>query len=285
MNNYENEVSGIIFDENPNDYMVSSEVELKIPYNENKIKHFYDQSAQARTRNACGLFASAWAISDYTGSKFTTKQLLDIVALAEKSYGWKETQGMYMSRAVDCVRTWWNLNNPDKKLMSFNLKIGTDKFHEAIRKGHSLAIGYNTGNDYTIDSQKDGIVEIETYRENGGWHLVRCAFDLDNILIRDNYFGKKKFNSYTNNKVEILRKNGHFFPSAYIFLYEDKRDIQAQEDKIAKEIETKILEEIEQGTKRIVIYDNLKSEWYTRKNILLGMRRVFGMNITENMFT
>jgi len=89
---------------------------------------------------------------------------------------------------------------------------------------------------------------------------VRCAFDLDNILIRDNYFGKKKFNSYTNNKVEILRKNGHFFPSAYIFLYEDKRDIQAQEDKIAKEIEVKILEEIEQGTKRIVIYDNLKSE-------------------------
>lgn len=282
---YENWVPGIIFDENPNDFLVSSETPLMIPRNENKVKHFYNQAAQTRTRNACGLYASAWVISDYTGFQFTTKQLLEIVALAEKNYGWKEDGGMWMSRAVDCVRTWWNLNNPDRELMTWNVRVGTEKYLEALQKGHSLAIGYNTGNEYTIDSQKDGIVEIETYRENGGGHLVRCAYDSWNFLIRDNYFGLKKFNSYANNKIEILRKNWHFFPSAYIFLYKDKRDVAAQEDRIAKEIEMKILQEVEQGTKRITIYDNLKAEWYTRKNILLGMRRVFGMHITENMFS
>lgn len=281
---FENWVPGIIYDVNPNDFMVSSETPLIIPRNENKTKYFYNQAAQSRTRNACWLYAAAGVVSDYTGSQFTTKQLLEIVDLAEKSYGWKEDGGMYMSKAVDCVRTWWNLHNPDKELMTWNVRVGTEKYHEALEKGHSLAIGYNTGNEYTIDSQKDGIVEIETYRENGGGHLVRCAYDLGNFLIRDNYFQRKKFNSYTNNKIEILRKNWHFFPSAYIFLYKDKRDVAAQEDRIAKEIEMKILDEVENGTKRITIYDNLRREGYTKRNILLGMRRALGMHITENMF-
>ena len=54
---------------------------------------------------------------------------------------------------------------------------------------------------------------------------------------------------------------------------------------LAKEIEMKILDEVEKGTKRITIYDNLRREGYNKKNILLGMRRAFGMHITENMFS
>jgi len=35
-----------------------------------------------------------------------------------------------MSKAVDCVRNWWNEEYPQKKLITFRTVIGSDKFIE-----------------------------------------------------------------------------------------------------------------------------------------------------------
>lgn len=219
--NNELNYSWLILDENTissQDYVFWVDTDLKIPTNTNKTKHYYNQGEIYRTRNACALYWSAWAISDLTWYKFTTTELLEIVDLAEKKYWWVETQGMYMSKAVDCLRNWWNIKNPNNKLITFRLEIWDEKFEEALDKNHSLVVWYKTSSEYYKDSQDDWKISKEDFPKKW-WHLVRTNFN-NVIKIDDNYFWKKKYNTYENEKLIKLKENWVFFNSAYLFLFE-----------------------------------------------------------------
>ena len=160
-----------------------------------------------------------WVISDLTWYEFTAKDKEEIQKLAVDKYWLKVPWGMYMSKAVDCLRHWWNKKFPDKKLMSFRLTIWDKDFAEALIQKHSLVVWYRTSKEYYNDSQDDWIVTWEDFPKNW-WHLVRTNFFSQTIKIDDNYFWTKKWNTYTNNKIKELQKNWVFFPSAYLFLYD-----------------------------------------------------------------
>ncbi len=220
MENNELNYQGLILDENTvseSDYIIWGENDYNIPENTNKKKHFYNQWKLKRTRNWCWLYWSAWAISDLTWYEFSEEEMLDITNLAESKYWRKEDWWMYMSRAVDCLRNWWNTKFPNDKLISFRLKIWDEKSTEALKKNHSLVIWYRTSSAYYKDSQDNWVIDWEDFSKNW-WHLVRCNIGDKAIHIDDNYFWKKKYNTYINNKLWKLVNKGIFFPSAYLFL-------------------------------------------------------------------
>lgn len=244
MENTELEIQGLILDKNTiseEDFIIGAD-ELEIPENTNTKRFFYNQSTikdskpYNDTRWSCGLFGTMGVISDLTGYEFTKADKLEIQRLAVDKFGLKVPGGMYMSRAVDCLRNWYNLKFPNDKLITFRTTIGSDIFIDAITKKHSLVVWYKTSKEYYQDSQDDGKISKWDYPKNGG-HLVRTnKFWV--AKIDDNYFGSKKYNTYENEKLVELKDNSVFFPSAYLFLKDDKikKDIRNNIDlNLAKE--------------------------------------------------
>lgn len=275
------QVSWIIFDRNINDYIVGWDT-LIIPQNTNIVKYQYNQALQKRTYYACGIYGAIWCISDLTGYIFSDEEILEIVALAEKEYGWQDEQGMLMSKAVDCVRNWWNKKYPDKKLISRNLYIGTESFFDALKKWHSLAVGGGIiSSEYIQDAEDNGEISKTNYKMWSG-HLLRASWDI-NII--DNYYGLKKFNTYKNNNIVALKNNGIFFPSAYLFLLDEDNQAQYEKEKVAKinAITEIVKRNKDKGIKRIRTYDELKAYGYEKQYIEYCIRKVYNMNIIKEL--
>jgi len=216
MNNFELEQNWVIFEVWECDFRFGND-NIEIPENLNKIKFEYNQWLEARTRNACVLFWNMWCVSDLTWYKFTKEDITEIVNLAEKSYGWYESSWMTMHKWTDCVRNWWNNKFPNEKLITYRLNIWDDKFIEALNKWHSLVVWYKTSREYLIDSQDDWEIQWEDFPK-WTWHIVRTNWLYTAIKITDNYFWKKIFNTYKNQKLEKLKENWVFFTSAYLYL-------------------------------------------------------------------
>jgi len=217
MENFELFNTWLIDEVSDNDYLFWSD-NITINQNTNKDKYWYNQSAQTRTRNACVIYWNCGVISDLTWYKFSEAEILEIVDLAEKSYGWSESWWMAFARWTDCVRTWWNKKFPDNQLITFRIDIWSEKFNEALDKWHSLTVWYKTSRDYLLDSQEDWEIQWEDFKKNW-WHLVRLYKKWNNFRIIDNYDWKKIYNDYINNKIEKLQKNWVYFISAYLYLY------------------------------------------------------------------
>lgn len=220
MENFELFNNWLIDEVKDTDYLFWTD-NITISQNKNTIKYEYNQAEQTRTRNACVLYWNCGVISDLTWYKFSKEELLEIVDLAEKSYGWSESWWMAFARWTDCVRNWWNTKFPDKQLITFRLDIWSEYFYEALDKWHSLTVWYKTSRDYLIDSQDNWEIQWEDFKK-WWWHLVRCYKKWNNIRIIDNYSWKKIFNDYINNNLEVLQKNWVFFISAYLYLLKDE---------------------------------------------------------------
>jgi len=221
---FELETPWIILNEDtisPRDYMIGTENPLFIPKNINTDKYLYDQSLKRSpsTLWSCWLFAAMWCISDLTWYEFTEQDINEINKLALSDYGLQPWVWMYMSKAIDCVRDWWNRKFPENKLLSFRLQIGDNKFVEWLNKGHSFAVGYKTSTEYYKDSQDDGVINKKDFPSDWSWHLVRSNFK-NVIRIDDNYEWKKTHNTYINNMIKELKDKWIYFPSAYLFLYD-----------------------------------------------------------------
>jgi len=191
-------------------------------------KIFYNQAKLNRTRNACTLFWSFWAVSDLTGYNFSEKEILEICDIAEKYYGWREDYGWYIYKAVDCVRNYWNKKFPEKKLVSFRIDLKSEKDLEIIKKLYearkTIVIWYRTTKEHYIDSQDNWVLDRDCFVSCGskitGWHCIRYNFWM-NI---DNYIDRKKYNSYVNEKLVKLVKEWTYFISWYVFFYKDEFD-------------------------------------------------------------
>jgi len=217
MENFELFNTWLIDEVSDNDYLFWSD-NITINQNTNKDKYWYNQALQLRTRNACVIYWNCGVISDLTWYKFSEAEILEIVYLAEKSYGWSESWWMAFARWTDCVRNWWNKKFPDNKLITFRLDIWSEKFFEALDKWHSLTVWYKTSKDYLLDSQEDWEIQWEDFKKNW-WHLVRLYKKWNNLRIIDNYDWKKIYNDYINNKIEKLQKNWVYCISAYLYLF------------------------------------------------------------------
>jgi hypothetical protein len=203
------------------DYIIGAENPLVIPPNLNTDKYLYNQWIKRTPTTAwsCWLFSAMWCISDLTGYQFTEEDIQEINALAISTYWLLIWVWMYMSRAIDCVRDWWNAKFPDKKLLSFRWVVWDDQFIEWLNKGHSFAVWYHTSSDYLKDSQDNWVINKDNFPTDWGGHLVRTNFE-DTINIDDNYEWTKDYNTYVNNKIKDLKDKWVYFPSAYLFLYD-----------------------------------------------------------------
>jgi len=224
MENNELNIQGLILDDNTiseSDYMFGTDDKIEIPLNTNKDKFYYNQGIKRNPSTAwsCWPFGSTWAVSDLTWIEATEEDVARINKSAIDNYWLTIPWGMLMSKAVDCIRNDWNIQNPDNKIFSVRCVIWDDIFVDAIKKWHSLVVWYRTSPEYYIDSQDDWVIVWENFPKNWG-HLVRTNFNDDSIKIDDNYFKTKKYNTYINNKILTLKKNWVFFPSAYLFLFE-----------------------------------------------------------------
>jgi len=173
-------------------------------------KHIeYDQSLQDRTRNGCVLYASIGVLSDIFEKEFSLEELLEIVDLAEKDYGWEESRGMWLHKGASCVRSWWNKNNPDRQVTNHQIEIGSDEYFELIEAGYPVMVGYFTNSKYYEDKEEDGTINQEyddTVQKKYG-HAVR---QYKNKII-DNYKDKRKYNIYKNEHIIELKKLGLWF--------------------------------------------------------------------------
>jgi hypothetical protein len=177
-------------------------------------KHFeYDQSNQKRTRNACVLYASIGVLSDIFEKNFTLEEILEIVDLAEEKYGWVESKGMWLHKGANCVRSWWNTNNPDRPVTNHQITVGSDEYFELIENGYPLMVGYYTNSKYYQDKEEEGIINEEyddTVQKKYG-HAVRQY--KKNII--DNYKDKRNYNIYKNEHILELKKLGLWFTFAH----------------------------------------------------------------------
>lgn len=172
----------------------------------------YDQSLQERTRNGCVLYASIGVLSDIFEKDFTLEEILEIVDLAEEKYGWIESKGMWLHKGANCVRSWWNKNNPDRPVTNHQIEVGSDEYFELIEAGYPLMVGYYTNSkyyqdkkDWTIDDEYDDSIQ----KKYG--HAVRQY--RNNII--DNYKDKRKYNIYKNEHILELKKLGLWFTFAH----------------------------------------------------------------------
>ena len=218
----ENEVKypWLIYEVSDYDYLIWWIENVVIPQNINTTRHFYNQATKRNpsTSWSCWLFWSMWVISDLTWYQFTETDINAINNKAIKSYWLALKLWMTMYRAVDCVRDYWNEQNPNKKLSSYRFDIWDKLFAEALRKWHTMVVWYKTSNEYLKDSQDDWVISWEDFKK-WSWHLVRVLFN-KNILITDNYYWTKKYNEYIVNKINKLKENWVYFTSAYLFLYD-----------------------------------------------------------------
>jgi len=283
---YESLYPWIKFDENPNDFFWAW-WDINIPLNTNTEVIEYNQYSPwikdiyKNTSWSCGLFASIWAVSDYTWYTFSEEEIYEIQKLAIDSYWLEVPWGMYLSKAIDCVRAYWNTKFPEDTLVSYRLTMWDQNYHEALDKLHSLVVGYKTSREYSLEANTWAITS-EDFPKGGG-HLVRNAENNNISTIRDNYKWIKPFNIYENEKIIPLAKNWVYFPSAYLFLYDEdnrlKKEKQKKIDEICRIIET----DKANGAKRIQIYFALKAIGYSAKYIEYRIRKVYNMNITPEM--
>lgn len=281
-------IGWVIFDENPNDFMAGGDA-LIIPKNTNTKVYEYNQytpnplDSLHDTRWSCALFASMGAISDLTSYKFTDDDILKIQISAIENYGLIPGIWMYMSKAVDCVRNWWNLKFPEQKLISYRVTIWDTDFLNARELGHSLVVWYKISKEYALEQSKWEILS-EDFPKNSG-HLVRNATVDDTSYIRDNYFGRYTFNIYKNGKIIPLMKNQVYFPSAYLFLFDVDKKKEAEKEKVI--ILNKIREIIKRnktkGINQMRTYFELRAYWYSKKYIYFCIREIYEMNIPDDM--
>lgn len=176
-------------------------------------------------QTSCTICASAGAISDLTGYRFTYDQLSKLVAEARQD-GYCDNEGWFIHKAIDLVRKWWKANHPDSDLASYQIDLTTSQFIEALEKGYSIVTGYCGNAQYDSDVQADGILDITEIGNTTYGHAIRLVKDQEKPdylkLVVDNYDGEQKFNTYRIKKADFpkLVESQVFFHSGYIYVSE-----------------------------------------------------------------
>lgn len=244
----------------------------------------YNQSAQRRTRNACVLYASLGCLSDLFAYNFSKEEILEVVNLAEKHYGWKEDSGMYLHKGAACVVKWWNDKFPERPVTSFRTTLGSEEYGRRLKQGVSGLVGYKTNSKYYKDKEDDGVVN-EDYTSLGKlkyWHAIRHTYEYKLI---DNYKGKRNFNTYTNEQILNLKEKGVFFPSFFYFLPSDtylrKRETAVKVYNLKKKLRHLqrrwIMEEMERnGVDSALVLATYMVETTVNKNHEINIKRKNG---------
>lgn len=208
----------------------NSELSVKLelaPVINNWKYYWYNQAAQPRTRMACTMYSAFGCVTDLTWYIFTLEQILEICDIAEKDYEWNEAEWGWLHKAIDCVRHYYNekvVKSPGDTLMSFKVEVWGEDYDNALEKWYSIQIWYRTKTSYYKDSQDNWNIDLDSFMDKNNWgHAVRVKKKWTHLVgfdtsIVDNYDWHKKYNEYTNEKIEKLKKDWMFFDWGYLYL-------------------------------------------------------------------
>lgn len=176
---------------------------------------------------SCTIFASAGAISDLTGYRFTQSQFQQLVAAAKQD-DFSDYDGWYIYKAVDLVRNWWK-REKDDSLVSYLVDLNTSDLTEVLKKGYSVVTGYRGNSQYNEDVGVDGILDNLSIGNTTYGHAIRLIQDRNDPnyarVIIDNYVGSQAFNIYRIRVKDFpqLVNRSIFYSSGYIFVMNSNR--------------------------------------------------------------
>lgn len=232
------------------DWQIEGEIELPPLFNQDNIRFSYNQGSS----KDCTLYSSFWAISDLMNYEFTKKEIWEIVKLAEsrgkKPDGWWNTQ-----LGVKCVADYWNNKFPDRKVAFYRIDILSNNFAQVLKAWYTVVCTFKGNKEYSTDHWLDWVVDWLDFKPSTRWHATTCIFSQDwKVTIKDSYKGRKKKdwsddNYYQLKDIVSLVKNGVYYPSAYVYVAEERMVNPVEELKRLNEFKSEINIAIEQNSK------------------------------------
>ena len=217
----------------------------------------------------CTIYASFWAISDLQNYEFTAQEIYEMV---EKSFTMWRIRGRWWDtqKAVDCVRQYWNDNNPDNKVISVRTTIGSDDFKEVFEKWYTIVVTYKGNSAYNMDSWIDWVVDGTEFKPRTYWHAT-SLIKKDWHSIKDSYKGRTwnrvDRNIYRLADIEWLVRDWTYYPACYYFVKENTLEKKKEEIKRLAEFRWRIEQNIKNNSElwHLTNDDNYK-KWLNETN-------------------
>lgn len=173
---------GAILKEDPRDYKLGG-TSIVIPDVFNSETHEYNQLEFAKLfgSNLCTLYAPIGMLSDLIGRWVENRE--ELCKLRTEMYDFDPAIGGYLVEGNNCVRNWWNRNNPGNQIRQFS--ITREELLEALSKGHRVNIGYRGNSAYNLDAS-DGTLDSVDIGKTSYGHSTTAKI-VDGEVIVDNY--------------------------------------------------------------------------------------------------
>lgn len=206
--------TGAIMVEDPRDYKLGATT-LDIPKALNTTTFEYNQLEYATKfgQNLCTLYAPIGMLSDLIGKRIENREAL--CQLRTDMYDFNPSVGGYLSEGVNCVRNWWNKNNPNNQIRSFALN--NSEIMEAMKKGHRVNIGYMGNATYNKDAA-DGVLDSMNIGPTSYGHSTTVKIVGDEVVV-DSYAGVKKHNIYKVADFQAFLDSPLTFATGYMYMF------------------------------------------------------------------
>lgn len=193
-----------------NDYLASAVNDIPQLQRQDWIFYQYNQGWSSD----CTLYASITALSSTMNYIFSEKEIQEIKDLAV-TQGKIRNDWWYLRKAIDCVRNYWNVKYPERKVVSVQLQMLSDA-STYRNKWYFVATTFKWNKAYWVDKNDNGIVNWLDFKPSTFWHAINTRFN--NIVnVIDNYFWNKN-NIYWLANYSHLVKNGVYSWQWYVFL-------------------------------------------------------------------
>lgn len=234
--------------EQETDFLLNWEVELPPLFNQDNIRYEY---SQGKTKD-CTLYSAIWAISDLMNYEFNKTEIKEVVdmsyARGRRKDGWWFTQLW-----VKCAADYWNNKYPDRKVAYYRIDILSNNFTQVLKAWYTVVLSFKGNTAYSMDHYEDWVVDWTDFKPSTRWHAT-TSIHQEKVFIKDSYKGRKKKDWSDDNHYELkdivaLVKNGVYYPSAYVFVAEEKIVNNVEELKRLNEFKTEVNIAISQNSK------------------------------------
>lgn len=191
------------------------------------IHFFYNQYELlgGQLSHFCSGMSPIHTICSIYNYEMTQKDRESYRKYAQEKYGYKAGFGNLLQTGVLCAVNWWNGYFPTKKvtflqipeLISMDVMLAWDK-------KYGVCTGYRGDSAYNRDRDDNGVVDGVRFGSNYGHGVPIFKKKLPRV--HDSFKGRKT-NEYDLRDIGSLRRNGVYFPTAYIIVPDP--DLQLKE--------------------------------------------------------
>lgn len=167
-----------------------------------------------------------WGMTtSYWNEKKDYNDHLALFNYAAKHFGYRKNVWHATNNGVNCVRSYWNANNPDRKVVSFRTTIWSPIFRKALEKKIWVTLTYRGNWKYNKDRNDDKILDLVSLWGAASYAHCKRSRALTNIHGRemaemvDSYVGRDSNVSYIPyENWGALVRNNVYWAGAYIIV-------------------------------------------------------------------